>query len=357
MSEIKNLSVEDIQNIENVIGYTFNHKTLLEQAFTRSSFVNENKGTVSNEVLEFYGDRAVDITVTKCLSNTFGAMNDEGRYVTHQHGESAEYVNEGFLSSLRSYIVRKKYLSERIDDLDLAKYLLLGKSDTKISTSIKEDLFEAICGAIAIDCNWNFGLLEPIVTNLLNLDKAIADHNTTPYNVSKFVDWYFNKYKEYPDYYYEYDDVFERYTCYISGHGLNYDGEGETKIEARNKAIENLYNYLFENGKIWEMFPEEVNKFFKPSWLNPTLDNSINILQEMEQKGLVKELKYEFNESGNDENGDPLWECTLHYRFDEIEHGYITCRYEKTKTDIKKRAAYSLVMSIFERYHYNIQSK
>ena len=53
--------INSIPEIEKKIGYTFKDKSLLKQAFTRSSFCNEHKGQgkrrlVSNEVLEFFGD-------------------------------------------------------------------------------------------------------------------------------------------------------------------------------------------------------------------------------------------------------------------------------------------------------------
>ena len=52
---------ENIKEIEAKIGYTFKDKSLLAQAFTRSSFCNEHRAPggesyQSNEVLEFFGD-------------------------------------------------------------------------------------------------------------------------------------------------------------------------------------------------------------------------------------------------------------------------------------------------------------
>jgi hypothetical protein len=52
--------------IEKVIGYTFKNKALLRQAFTRRSFTQENGGQ-NNEILEFIGDKVLDVTVVKIL--------------------------------------------------------------------------------------------------------------------------------------------------------------------------------------------------------------------------------------------------------------------------------------------------
>ena len=45
------------------IGYTFKNIDLLNQAFTRRSYTEENGGE-NNEVLEFIGDKALDFAVT-----------------------------------------------------------------------------------------------------------------------------------------------------------------------------------------------------------------------------------------------------------------------------------------------------
>ena len=52
---------KSVAEIERIIGYTFTDKSLLKQAFTRTSYCNEHKAVdgvrlQSNEVLEFFGD-------------------------------------------------------------------------------------------------------------------------------------------------------------------------------------------------------------------------------------------------------------------------------------------------------------
>ena len=57
----------DLINIQNHIDYQFNNPNLLEQAFTRKSYVAENGGC-DNEILEFIGDKVLDFIVVKYLS-------------------------------------------------------------------------------------------------------------------------------------------------------------------------------------------------------------------------------------------------------------------------------------------------
>ena len=53
--------------IENAIGYHFSNKDLLKQAFTRKSYTVEMDQGENNEVLEFLGDKVLDLIVTKKL--------------------------------------------------------------------------------------------------------------------------------------------------------------------------------------------------------------------------------------------------------------------------------------------------
>ena len=63
---------QDLENIKKLIGYGFGLEyeefdSLLQQAFIRKSYSRE-KGGQNNEVLEFIGDKALDIAVVKKLS-------------------------------------------------------------------------------------------------------------------------------------------------------------------------------------------------------------------------------------------------------------------------------------------------
>ena len=63
--------------------------------------------------------------------------------------------SEGELTKLKSRMVEKKKLSRRMDEMGFAKHLVMGNSDIKNNVlnemSVKEDLFEAIVGAVALD--------------------------------------------------------------------------------------------------------------------------------------------------------------------------------------------------------------
>ena len=58
--------------VEDQIGYEFKNKLLLRQAFIRKSYSEENGGE-NNEVLEFIGDKVLDMAVIRYLSERYGS--------------------------------------------------------------------------------------------------------------------------------------------------------------------------------------------------------------------------------------------------------------------------------------------
>jgi dsRNA-specific ribonuclease len=149
-----------VETIEKKIGYSFHKKALLEQAFTRKSFANE-EGCPDNELLEFVGDEVLDFTITKMLLNLFTSQNDEG--------ELLALVDEGGFTQLKQEYVDSEALSGFVDKLNIAQFLRMGKSDVlghvENNQSVKEDLYEAIIGAIAIDSDYD----QVAITNAVQI--------------------------------------------------------------------------------------------------------------------------------------------------------------------------------------------
>ena len=169
----------EIEEIERTIGYTFVNKTVLEQAFTRRSFTEEHGGE-NNEVLEFLGDKVLSIAVVKIL-------NDKYAYPT----EDEEYANEfdeEDLTDILIELVCSDNLASCIDDMKLNKYLIMGKGDRRNNVqnddSVKEDLFEAIVGAVTMDLDWkhvdkngigkwDIEKIKKIISRMLNLEESL----------------------------------------------------------------------------------------------------------------------------------------------------------------------------------------
>ena len=155
----------DIDRIEEILGYIFKNKELLKQSFTRRSYSVENSGE-NNEVLEFIGDNVLDMVVVKNLTGVFDSGISQGQFKS--------LYNENALTELKKKLVERKKLARRIEELDLAKYLIMGKGEIKNNAqeevSVKEDLFEAIIGGVALDTAWDFCKIEKVVKNLLSIN-------------------------------------------------------------------------------------------------------------------------------------------------------------------------------------------
>ena len=159
---------KNIPEIERKIGYVFKDKGLLTQAFTRSSYCNEEKSLAlqSNEVLEFFGDGVLSVAIISFLLN--------GLTERYEHGIRTS-LTEGDFSNIKSKLSDKKNLSECTLALGLQKYLRVGEGDIKLGISnepsVMEDLFESIIGAVYVDCNMNLREVMRVVSGMLDIGK------------------------------------------------------------------------------------------------------------------------------------------------------------------------------------------
>ncbi len=151
--------------VEKKLGYTFRDKTLLVQAFTRTSYQNERgrSNYQSNQVLEFFGDSVLSCALITLLIRDFSKR--------YEHGIMTE-LTEGDFSNLKSKLSDKTKLSSASDSLGFAPYLLVGEGDKKLGVShepsVLEDLYEAIIGAIWIDSEYNIEVVTRVVENTLD---------------------------------------------------------------------------------------------------------------------------------------------------------------------------------------------
>ncbi len=130
--------MEDIEKFEKILNYKFKDRSLLIQALSHSSYANEKKKSrVSNERLEFLGDSVLSIVVSQYLFE----------HLTH--------IAEGELTKLRASLVCEKSLYLFAKQIDLGKFILLGKGEENTGgrerTSILADAFEAVIAAIFLD--------------------------------------------------------------------------------------------------------------------------------------------------------------------------------------------------------------
>lgn len=355
------MNKDELIFIQNHIDYQFNNPDLLVQAFTRSSYSEENGGC-DNEVLEFIGDKALDFIVVKYLSDSYGTFAHEDD--TYFDGESDDFCceyDEGELSEMKAHLVQKRMLSYRIDLLGFADYLRMGKGDiekhVEEQDSVKEDLFEAIIGAVTLDSNWDISILERVVDNMLCPNAELDNGDDYKNFIGKVQDWAvetegelplyhvqpFTEAYMYTGYSYVYGEnvrtlggLYPKYMCYLKLPGREeiFLDFGQTEYEARMGAAQAAYKFI-EDHNLIPTIRDEIE--------NPNYNDSIGQLETLARRGYFSIPTYEFEET-YDEDGNPVWGCECNIKeIDESMYGE-----SSSKKDAKKQAAFKMLMYVLE---------
>ena len=116
---------------------------IFKQAFTHTSYANENKlKNHDYERLEFLGDAVLQYHVSRYLFDLYPTMP------------------EGRITKLRSKLVREESLARFARELDLGAYIYLGAGEInnggRDRDSVLADIFEAFMGAICHDCGMKY---------------------------------------------------------------------------------------------------------------------------------------------------------------------------------------------------------
>lgn len=129
----------ELAELEAAIGLQFRDRELLRQALIHRSFVHEQPEKVqgSNERMEFLGDAALDLVIAEELYRRFPE------------------ATEGELTNLRSALVRTDTLAHLAGQIDLGRYLYLGRGEEASGGRSRWPnvgrAYEALIGAIYLD--------------------------------------------------------------------------------------------------------------------------------------------------------------------------------------------------------------
>ena len=145
---------EDLPVLEGYLGHTFSDRSLLANALRHRSFVNERAQNLpDNERLEFLGDAVLQLAVTHLLM------------------EGSD-LSEGTLSLLRSQIVSEAMLSKLAQQIELGRFLMLGRGEElsggRHKPSLLADAYEAVFAALYRD--GGFGIVLRVAKRLLAED-------------------------------------------------------------------------------------------------------------------------------------------------------------------------------------------
>ncbi|MFO7819703.1 MAG: ribonuclease III [Halanaerobacter sp.] len=165
------MTKQNLLELQEKIEIEFDDLELLTRALTHKSYANERReqSLKDNERLEFLGDAVLDLIVNQYLF--------------------VQYPNypEGELAQIRSVVVSALTLAEKSREIDLGKYLLLGKGEEATGgrgrNSILADAFEALIGSIYLDQGLKVAesfVLDLLIPNINMVEQGnhIQDYKT-----------------------------------------------------------------------------------------------------------------------------------------------------------------------------------
>ena len=120
-----------MKDLFSALGYSFDNTNLIKLALTHKSLSRLN-----NERLEFLGDAILNLYVSEKLYSDF------------------EEIDEGKLTRFKASIVSRENLNLVAENLDISRYINLGKGEKVKGNSILGNTLEAIIGAIFLDSNY-----------------------------------------------------------------------------------------------------------------------------------------------------------------------------------------------------------
>lgn len=162
---------QQLLDLQQRCGLNVPHLSLLNTALTHPSYAFENWADPgeNNQRLEFLGDAVLGLVVAEFLY----------RYFPHKP--------EGELTRMRAVLVCEPALAQVAKNLDLGRYLLLGRGEElsggRERPSILADVFEALCGALCLDVGLEAARefilkqLDPAIKNLEN-QRDYGDYKT-----------------------------------------------------------------------------------------------------------------------------------------------------------------------------------
>lgn len=154
--------MDNDKKLEEIIGIHFRNFSLLKEALTHRSYLNEHPQWPygHNERLEFLGDAVLELVVSESLYMHFPSFS------------------EGELTMLRASLVNSHSLSKVALDIKLDKFIKLSKGEAKEGGRAKEAILanalEALIGAIYLDGGINSArkfIEERILSNVEEIVK------------------------------------------------------------------------------------------------------------------------------------------------------------------------------------------
>jgi ribonuclease III len=229
-----------LTEFEERLGYRFTDGALLEEALCHRSWLNENfrEDLRDNERFEFLGDAVLNLIIGHLLMQTYPQMR------------------EGDLSRTRAMLVSEPQLAALARQLDLGRFLMLGKgeaqTDGRNKSSLLADAFEATLAALYLDGGFEMAVsfVQKLYAPLLS---EISTHSPNPDYKSRLQEAVQLRHQEVPSYQVvgeEGPDHEKTFRVAVSVCGLTAEGEGRSKKKAEQAAAQSGLEHLKKEGLI-----------------------------------------------------------------------------------------------------------
>ncbi|CAL2249350.1 unnamed protein product [Prunus armeniaca] len=163
----------NLEEVEKIIGYSFNNKVLLKEAFTHSSFLSTERSASSYERLEYVGDAVLNLLFSREQYNLYPDL-PPGRLTRLRAAnvDTEKLARVAIKHGLHRYLRHKKpLLEEQIREFTRAiSHYPLHSNGLIDAPKNLADIVESTIGAVFMDCNsidtvWEAfkDLLEPII--------------------------------------------------------------------------------------------------------------------------------------------------------------------------------------------------
>lgn len=342
-----------IKDIQETIGYQFKNTRLLEQAFVRSSYANEHPGFEDNEKLEFFGDAALDYYVTRAMYSQFTKVTKDGQFKSEK--------SEHLLTQIKSYNVDTDALAHYIELTGFQNYLLMSDSDLKNGVqnqhSVMADLFEAILGAVVVDCDWDYEIIKKVCHLMIKVSTFEIDYvkwlkhwcAEKGYKQPMFIplrDVLATSLRSTPYFTFNKNPFEIGLPDYLNPNFTPFQNEimgADLIIPELNKRFFSNIKHLF--GSFMDC-AKQAYDYIQKMEMNeavgePDADNAVNQLNVLFQKGYIHEPQYNFTED-HDNDGNPIWICECD--IDELKNIYPG--ESSVKKESKKEAAYGALCEL-----------
>lgn len=229
---------QDLQPLEQTLGFPFKEPDLLRQALTHRSYLNEHPRfrLQHNERLEFLGDAVLELIVTDHL---------------YRHYQ----LPEGELTNLRAAIVRGEMLSKVAEELDIDDFMLMSKGERKDTGKARQYILanavEAVIGALYLDQGFDAArdLVEQVIISKLADVIAKEEHIDSK---SRFQELAQEQFRITPAYKVLHESGLDHAKHFVIGVYLKDkkmgEGAGSSKQEAQQQAARAALQRLEELG-------------------------------------------------------------------------------------------------------------